>query len=122
MTDDRHITPPWSPEQVAALNAWQHNPWVHPFTCGRCRDELGTRFIRQSDGELRRETDEDFANLLALGPVELDPGHPMVARIVLTERELVATDDGWICRTCDYVQEWAWAFMADPRAARPIDA
>ena len=28
------ITPPWSPEQVAALNAWQANGRVHPFTCG----------------------------------------------------------------------------------------
>jgi len=26
---------------------------------------------------------------------------------------LVATNDGWICTTCDYTQNWAHAFMAD---------
>lgn len=28
------IEPPWSVQQVAALNRWQHCGWVHPFTCG----------------------------------------------------------------------------------------
>ena len=27
------IRPPWTDDQVAALNAWQHGP-MHPFTCG----------------------------------------------------------------------------------------
>lgn len=26
---------------------------------------------------------------------------------------LVATNDGWICRDCDYTQNWAHPFMAD---------
>jgi len=27
------ITAPWTDEQVAALNRWQGNDAVHPFTC-----------------------------------------------------------------------------------------
>lgn len=37
------IEAPWTPEQVANLRAWQACRWVHPFTCGPCRDKLGTR-------------------------------------------------------------------------------
>ena len=29
---------PWSDEQVEALNDYQQAGWMHPFTCGRCRD------------------------------------------------------------------------------------
>lgn len=25
---------------------------------------------------------------------------------------LIATNDGWVCRYCDYTQNWAWAMMA----------
>lgn len=128
---DRQIVAPWTPEQVEALKAWQASPWVHPFTCGGCRDDLGTRFIREPDGSLHRETDDEFAEVVAL-TTRTDPDgvdgigsaaweeHPLIKRIVHVERALVATDDGWICPTCDYVQEWAWAFMADPRNAQPI--
>lgn len=28
------IKAPWTLEQVAALNRWQSNDHVHPFTCG----------------------------------------------------------------------------------------
>jgi hypothetical protein len=28
------IHPPWSAEQIAALNAFQHDGRFHPFTCG----------------------------------------------------------------------------------------
>ena len=27
---------------------------------------------------------------------------------------LIATEAGWICPNCDYTQNWAWDFMADP--------
>jgi hypothetical protein len=27
--------------------------------------------------------------------------------------QLVATADGWRCEDCDYVQTWAWRWMAD---------
>ena len=30
-----HLKAPWTPEQVVALNRFQHNQFVHPFTCGR---------------------------------------------------------------------------------------
>lgn len=26
------------------------------------------------------------------------------------ERTLLATEEGWICRTCGYTQDWAWEF------------
>lgn len=33
-TPDRLIRAPWTPEQVAALNAFQQRGGMHPFTCG----------------------------------------------------------------------------------------
>lgn len=30
---DGKIRPPWDPATVEALNRWQANSWVHPFTC-----------------------------------------------------------------------------------------
>lgn len=68
------IRAPWTPEQVAALNDFQHGGWMHPFTCGG----------------------------------EHTPGSPV----------LIAREDGWHCSDpygegCDYVQDWAHAFMAD---------
>jgi hypothetical protein len=33
------------------------------------------------------------------------------------DRTLVATRRGWICVHCDYTQDWAHAFMADPLQA-----
>lgn len=33
------IKPPWTPEQVAALNAHQHAGEFHPYTCGNRNDE-----------------------------------------------------------------------------------
>lgn len=31
----------------------------------------------------------------------------------ISDRCLTATVAGWICETCDYTQQWAWAWMAD---------
>lgn len=31
------------------------------------------------------------------------------------DRDLVATRKGWICCHCDYTQDWAHRFMADPK-------
>jgi hypothetical protein len=31
-------TAPWTEEQVRNLADWQACPWVHPYTCGYCRD------------------------------------------------------------------------------------
>lgn len=33
----RRIIAPWSDAVVAALNRWQRDPHVHPFTCGNDR-------------------------------------------------------------------------------------
>ena len=29
------------------------------------------------------------------------------------ECELIPTIRGWVCRWCDYTQDWVWAWMAD---------
>lgn len=73
MTDQ--ITAPWTVEQVNALNRFQQEANMHPFTCGALH----------ASGQ---------------SPV------------------LEATLAGWMCPdlTCDYVQDWAHAFMADPDA------
>lgn len=41
MTGDR-IEAPFTDSQVQSLNQYQPSGVMHPFTCGRCRDELGT--------------------------------------------------------------------------------
>lgn len=33
------IRAPWTNAQVFALNLWQNNPAVHPFTCGNDRGD-----------------------------------------------------------------------------------
>ena len=76
------IVAPWTQEQVDALNEYQTSGWMHPFTCGHCRDTLGT-----------------------------DHGS--------NDRALVATVDGWRCRTCAYTQDWAHAFMAEGEGGKP---
>jgi hypothetical protein len=69
------IRPPWTLEQVAALNEFQRRGGMHPFTCGG----------------------------------EHSPGSP----------KLIAHVDGWHCSDpysegCDWTQDWAHAFMANP--------
>jgi hypothetical protein len=68
LSNEGKITAPWTPEQVAALNRYQHSGW-HPFTC----------------------------------PCSSEP-HEFV---------LFATSDGWICKGCNYTQNWAWDYMAE---------
>lgn len=36
------IHAPFTPEQVRRLNEYQHAGQFHPYTCGNCRDNLGT--------------------------------------------------------------------------------
>jgi hypothetical protein len=69
------ILAPWSAEQVAALNRFQADGGMHPFTCGNEH------------------------------PAHLSP-------------VLWATTAGWRCNIigCNYEQDWAHAFMADPDA------
>lgn len=47
-TVDHTIHPPWTPDQIASANAFQHAGIMHPFTCGgeRCREDL----IAKPDG------------------------------------------------------------------------
>ena len=86
------ISPPWTPEQVEALNRWQTAGYVHPFTCGVCRD---------------RDTDAYVAAIEAARAAgEPDPPRPRFG-----EHALVATADGWVCETCDYTQDWAHEAM-----------
>jgi hypothetical protein len=78
------IRPPWTSEQVAALNDYQTAGWVHPFTC-------------PNRSNLRHRVSS-----------------------ITREHELVATADGWVCRVCDYTQDWAHAFMADPEVGKAM--
>lgn len=89
-----HITPPWSKEIVDKLNANQHNGRWHPYTCGNCRDKLGTCFIKQDDGSLIPEPDV------------YDRSGDGWKKVVYLDRELIATENGWICSTCDETQDW----------------
>ena len=37
MTDEPAVAP-WTDEEVRNLERWQTCAWVHPYTCGHCRD------------------------------------------------------------------------------------
>lgn len=41
------IVPPWSPDQVAALNRYQKDGRFHPFTCGSSGDDV---LVATTDG------------------------------------------------------------------------
>jgi len=85
------IYAPFTPEQCDALNAFQHDGAMHPFTCG-----ASATHPTQSN---------------TLGP---PPGAPPPPRAT----PLVAWPDGWACPAtgCTYHQGWAHAFMAGPVA------
>ena len=53
------IEAPWSIEQVAALNRWQANGHVHPFTCG------GERMDAAHTTYQAGHPDQDFGQLVA---------------------------------------------------------
>lgn len=78
-----HIHPPWSQEQVDALNDYQHKGEFHPFTCGKDRSDEAHRKYAAENNE------SDFGILFATpdGWVCPVPG-------------------------CGYAQKWAHAFMA----------
>jgi hypothetical protein len=44
--------------------------------------------------------------------------HPRIEEVPFGEfekgRTLIATNNGWHCPTCPYVQDWAWDFMFTP--------
>jgi len=88
------ISPPWPKELVDKLNKQQRDGSVHPYTCGHCRDKLGTWFLKQTDGTLIPE------------PKGYDRSGDGWKKLVCLDRELVATENGWICPTCDYKQDW----------------
>ena len=70
------IVPPWTDEQVIALNTFQQADQFHPFTCAN-----------RGDGKHIYTSDYGI---------------------------LIATTDGWGCPSCDYTQDWAHAWMAEP--------
>jgi len=49
---------PWTPDEVAGLNAWQSDPRVHPFTCGGDRMDEAHRAYQAAHGG-------DFGQLVA---------------------------------------------------------
>ena len=40
--------------------------------------------------------------------------HPYTCGNDSRHEDLVATKDGWICKNCDYRQDWAMAILATP--------
>ncbi|WP_037616379.1 hypothetical protein [Streptomyces aureus] len=48
MTD--MIRAPWTPEQVAALNAFQAHSGMHPFTCGNDHATPDLHLVAHEDG------------------------------------------------------------------------
>jgi hypothetical protein len=61
-------------------------------------------------------TEEQQKNLNAyqlMGPHEFTCGNPNHKKSFA----LIAMEDGWHCENskCQYTQQWAWAFMADPK-------
>jgi len=91
MSDIKYVTAPWSDDLVKKLNDYQENGGGHPYTCGPCRDKYHTRFVVKNN-KLVRETEEDFNDLNK--------------KFVSMDRNLVATKWGWVCHTCDDIQDW----------------
>lgn len=87
---------PWSDEIVKKLNDYQTNGKCHPYTCGYCRDKYHTRFIIK-DGKRIEE------------PVDFNYGNENWKNIIILDRDLVATTNGFICLTCDMVQNWYYS-------------
>jgi hypothetical protein len=84
---------PWPKELVDKLNAQQKSGAVHPYTCGNCRDNLGVWFVRN------KKTGEEKRVSVCYKPTEEE-------EIFFNDRELIATENGWICPTCDWKQNW----------------
>lgn len=86
------IRAPWSKELVDLLNRYQKSNGVHPYTCGFCRNNLGVWFVKDKNGDERRVS-------VCYEPKEGET-------IFFKDRELVATENGWICPTCGDIQDW----------------
>ena len=52
-TTKTKTVPPWTDEEVAALNRWQANPRVHSFTCGT--DSAHRVLVATRDGWVCRD-------------------------------------------------------------------
>jgi hypothetical protein len=85
------ITPPWSAEQVAALNARQQDDRLHPFTCGLERGDAAHVAYQQL------HPDQDLGQLVA------------------TPQGWCCPVPG-----CPYTQHWAYADMM-PAKGGPYD-
>jgi len=85
----KRILAPWSDELVNRLNDYQRCGGGHPYTCGTCRDKYHTRFIVKN-------------GKLVYAPNEYGE------HVVIMDRELVATQHGWVCHTCDNIQDWCF--------------
>ena len=93
---------PWSDELIEILKWYQFSGVYHPYTCGNCRDKLGTRFLRTESGELIKE------------PVDFNSWEgENWKQVVILDRELFPTRNGWVCQTCDYKQNWCMGGMTE---------
>ena len=50
-----HVEPPWTSDQVASLNAYQHCDRMHPFTGDRGPNGEETILIATSEGWIEHE-------------------------------------------------------------------
>ena len=52
------VKTPWTEEQVKALNEYQNNGWMHPYTCGNNRSDKKHKAYQEKHGG-------DFGQLVA---------------------------------------------------------
>src|ERR1035441_7808567 len=101
------IKAPWPKELVEKLNQYQKCGSYHPYTCGYCRDRYGTTLVKNEKGDLIRASDDWFDWDLEKKKKE----------IIHNERALIATEKGWVCETCDNIQDWC---LEPPKDLRPF--
>lgn len=104
--NDGFVYAPFTPEQIESLNRYQPSGVFHPFTCGgdMC---LGKWQIYCQHG--KNVNSEGCAICEAASD---DSGYVRKPPIA-TGDILIATEAGLECPSCDYMQGWAWSWMAD---------
>jgi len=93
---DQHITAPFTPEQVEALNRWQEHGPGHPFTCPRSRHAVHVALIARTDSwhcsDPACDYRQDWAHPLMVGtapPADKTAGQRAVRKLMRAERNAV---------------------------------
>ena len=101
---ERVVKSPFTEEQVRALNSFQDNSSVHPFTCENDGDDA--HILYEFEREHKGKNYETYLESERRNGVP----HPEMA---FKETKLIATKDEWVCPVCDYRQDWAHRFMLE---------